>query len=615
MGVAEAKFMRANSLSIFIVGGIVFGSSAAFAQAASPATGGGPDTPQEQVATPKAEAPTEALPPPAANSAAGSGAPSAAPAAPTMVAPPSPNDWKFSWNGYLRAPLRIGEGHRRQCAPGEMPANTNSAQPALGSATCAGPGQSTNTFHSPYVPDDQYLAWTFDRQWEQAWAEVFLSYGNKYVTGTVSLQGYDFTDASLLGNQADPAQFGIAEGWVTITPDLPIDGLRLNWKVGAFWEKFGMAAKYDGGHYDTYMFGRTHQMGESLALQYDMGDWTLKVEHGFGAHLEMAVAGIPIDGDGMAQASVSVPSNTTVSLGASPGFTLLDHVHAGVSYKKMLEINAHYLLAWSQDDREQITNISQPNQGDGSLYVYGAEMRLLGGVFGELYGAYSHIGANNVTQVGPAIEVVHSSGGGGHNGGNGIYENFFNGTGNGSGSIDNVQIGYDFSFGYLARKLKNPNAHFWGDGPDVRLSVFGMFSAVNTNGDKTSTDPFLTDAMGNFRPTGNPNKLKYGADLVVAPIPWMSVGVRGDYVQPDSNDPSESFGVISPRVMIHSKFITHEEITLQYSHYWDGHDVVPQQWLAAVGTKNLQNRGTGFVTTPIFPNDPDVYGIKCSIWW
>jgi hypothetical protein len=601
MGVAEAKFMRANSLSISIVGAIVFGSGAAFAQAASPATGAGPDTPQEAVsAPPKAEAPTEALPPPAANSAAGSGAPSAAPAAPTMVAPPSPNDWKFSWNGYLRAPLRIGEGHRRPCGPMETP-----SQPSTTSAaTCAAPGQSTNTFHTPYVPDDQYLAWTFDRQWEQAWAEVFLSYGNKYVTGTVSLQGYDFTDASLLGNQADPAQFGIAEGWVTMTPDLPIDGLRLNWKVGAFWEKFGMAAKYDGGHYDTYMFGRTHQMGESLTLQYDAGDFTFKVAHGFGAHLEMSVAGIPVDGDSNAQAAISNTQNIT-ALGGSPGFTLLDHVHAGIAYKKILDINAHYLLSWSQDDREQVSPMNNKVAGDGSLYVYGAEARILGGVFGEFYGAYSHIGANNVTQVGPAIEVIHSSGGGGHNAGNGIYENFFNGTGNGSGSIDTVQIGYDFSFGYLWRKLSNPNAHFWGDGPDVRLSVFGMYSAVNTNNDQTSIDPYTG------KPTGNPQKLKYGADLVIAPISWLSIGVRGDYIQPDSNDTSESFGVISPRVMIHSKFITHEEITIQYSHYWDGHDVLPQQYLADIGTKNIN---ASFNPSP-YPNDPDVYGIKCSIWW
>jgi hypothetical protein len=600
--------MRANSLGTFIFTAIVLGSGAAYAQ--DPATRGptGPADDSAQAApkaAPAGEAPTDVLPPPAANATAGSGAATASPPPPSMTAPPSPADWKFSWNGYLRAPLRIGEGHRRPCGPMENP-----VQPTpYSAASCAAPGQSVNTFHSPYVPDDQYLSWTFDRQQEQSWAEIFLSYGNKWVTGTLSLQGYNFGDTNLLGNQADPAQFGIAQGWVTLTPDLPIDGMRLNWKVGAFWEKFGMAGKYDGGHYDTYMFGRTHQIGEALSIQYDVGDFTLKAEHGFGAHTEMVVAGIPVDGDPAAQATLSVPANAgTTPLGGSPGFTLLDHAHIGMSYKKVLDVNAHYLLAWSQDDREQVSNVTFPNQGDGSISVYGAEARILGGVIGEIYGAYSHIDAKNVTQVGPAIEVIHSSGGGGHNAGNGIYENFFAGTGNGSGQIDTVQFGYDMSFGYIWRKIQNGNAHFWGNGTDVRLSLFGMYSAVS------GTDAASTNAFSG-KPTNGAQKLKYGADLVVAPISWLSFGARADYVQPDSTDVSESFGVLSPRIMIHSKFITHEEFTIQYSHYWNGQNVVPQQYLALVGTKNLNNRATGFATNPMYPPDPDVYGIKCTMWW
>ncbi len=447
------------------------------------------------------------------------------------------------------------------------------------------------------------MSWTFDRQWEQAWAEVFLSYGNKYVIGTVSVQGYDFTDASLLGNQADPAQFGLAQGWVTLTPDVPVDGLRLNWKVGAFWEKFGMAGKYDGGHYDTYMFGRTHQIGESLAAQYDVGDFTLKAEHGFGAHLEMVAAGIPVNGNSTAQASISNTSGTLPPLGGSPGFTLLDHAHIGISWKKMLDVNAHYMMAWSQDDREESSG-NDPTATTGSLGVYGIEARLLAGVGGELYAAYSHIDAKNVTQVGPAIEVLHSSGGGGHNAGNGIYENFFNGVGTGTGKIDSAQFAYDFSFGYLWRKIQNPNAHFWGDGTDVRLSLFAMYSAVSGT-DPTSINPF------SLAPTDGTKKLKYGADIVASVLPWLGFGVRADYVQPDSTDTHESFGVVSPRIMIHSKFVTHEEITLQYSHYWDGSDVLAQQYLALVGTKNIN----AAFATPAYPNDADVFGIKCTMWW
>jgi hypothetical protein len=621
--------MRSTKLGFCIVGTLLAVSSSARAQDALPPpstnTGSTSGLPGEQAA-PSGPPTVEALPPPQAGGPSGAEAAAAAGgnmAGAVAAAPkgPLPSDWQFSWHGYFRAPLRIGVGHRTQCAPGMAPSASASGTVYNG-PYCAGPGQSRTTFHSPYVPDDQYLAWTFDRQWEQAWAEIFLSFGNDKVVGTVGIQGYDFTDVGMLGNQASPAQFGIGQGWLTVTPDLPVDGLRLNWKVGAFWEKFGMAGKYDGGHYDTYMFGRTHQIGEALALQYDVGDVTLKVEHGFGAHLEMVPAGIPIGGSQQSLNYTNTAAGNTYPPGASPGFTLVDHVHAGLSYKKWLDINAHYLVAWSQDDREEGTLGSSPTGGatnsidssgrpDGSLSVYGIEARLLGGVFGELYAAYSHIDAHNVTTVGPAIEVIHSSGGGGHNGANGIYENFFNGVGNGDGKIESVQIGYDFSFGYMWRKIAHPNSAFWGDGLDVKLSLFGMYSSVHGT-DSTSMN-LLTGT-----PTSGTQKLKYGADLVANLLPWFGLGVRGDYIQPDSHDVHQSFGVVSPKLIFRTKFITHEEITAQYSHYWTGADVYPQQWLALVGVKNIATPAAPMYTNfagPPFPNDQHVFGIKATMWW
>jgi hypothetical protein len=482
---------------------------------------------------------------------------------------------------------------------------------------CAAPGQSRTTLHSPYVPDDQYLGWTYTRQWEQAWAEVFLSYGNDVVKGTVGIQGYDFTDTSLLGNQASPAQFGIGQGWLTITPRLPISGATLVWKIGAFWEKFGMAGRYDGGPYDTYMFGRTHQMGEALAGQYQTGDFTLKLEHGVGAHLEMVPAGIPLSGSQQSLVYYNSAAMNNYPPGASPGYTLLHHMHAGASYKNTVDVNVHYMTAWSQDDREEGTLGSSPmggktssidssSQPDGSLTVLGAEARLSGGSLGDFYVAYSHIDAKNITTVGPAIEVLHSSGGGGHNGANGIYENFFNGVGNGTGSIDSVQLYYseDVKLGSI----------------DLRLGVFGMYSTVSGT-DATSIN-LLTGV-----PTAGTQKLKYGGDLVVSPLPWLGLGVRGDYVQPDSHDSSESFGVVSPKIVLRTKLMTHEEITIQYSHYWDGVDVLPQQWLAVVGAKNIASKAASTASAafpaggyqnfagPVYPNDTNVFGMKATMWW
>jgi hypothetical protein len=118
--------------------------------------------------------------------------------------------------------------------------------------------------------------------------------------------------------------------------------------------------------------------------------------------------------------------------------------------------------------------------------------------------------------------------------------------------------------------------------------------------------------------TDGTQKLKYGADLVANLLPWLGIGVRGDYVQPDSHDVHESFGVLSPKLIFRTKFITHEEITAQYSHYWNGSDVYPQQWLAVVGVKNIASANApmymNFAGTP-YPNDRDVFGIKATMWW
>jgi hypothetical protein len=572
-------------------------------------------------ASPPAAAPGD-LPPPSADmsGAQGGGQQSSAAAG---------GDWKFSWNGYFRAPLRIGVGSRPACPAGVSPAtqaqkDLTNYQMALGAANmgggnspyngvyCAAPGQSRTSLHSPYIPDDQYLSWNNTRQWEQAWAEVFLSYGNDRIKGTVGLQGYDFTDTSLLGNQASPAQFGFGQAWIRVTPNVPIEGANLVWKVGAFWEKFGMAGRYDGGPYDTYMFGRTHQLGGSLAGQYQAGDLTFKLEHGFGAHLEMVPAGISLSGSQLSLNYLNSGAANNYPPGASPGFTLLHHVHAGVSYKRKLDFNVHYMVAWSQDDRVEGTLGSSPTGGaantvdrspqpDGSITVLGAEARLSAGRFGDLYLAYSHIDAKNVTAVGPAIEVMHSSGGGGHNAGNGIYENFFNSVGDGTGTIDSVQLYYNGRMNI---------------GPvDVKLGLFGMYSTVS------GTDATSVNLLTGIATSGT-QKLKYGADLTANVLPWLGVGVRGDFVQPDSHDSNEAFGVVSPKLVIRTDYVTHEEITFQYSHYWDGTDVLPQQWLALVGAKNIATAAahataggyTNFAGPP-YPNDTNVFGAKVTMWW
>src|SRR6202042_3768476 len=106
----------------------------------------------------------------------------------------------------------------------------------------------------------------------------------------------------------------------------------------------------------------------------------------------------------------------------------------------------------------------------------------------------------------------------------------------GTGSIDSILLQYDYSFGLLVRKLRNPKSGFWGDGPDVTLSIFGMYQSVSST-DTSGTNPLLGDGV---------KKLKWGGDLVYSALSWFGVGVRADLVQPSNLDAHETFGVISP---------------------------------------------------------------------
>jgi hypothetical protein len=554
--------MRAATARFVIVGALVFRSSLALAQGAPASSTSAPESPAPASSPAAGPAPAPAsgpdtLPPPIAGTSTDvereeranlTGTPN-----PTALGGAPGDDFRFSTHGYFRAPLRVGIGKRPACGA------TQKAGTAINGVPCAGPGQSTTNVHSPFLPDDQYLDWRYTRQWEQDWTEVFLNYGNSHVVGTVGFQAYNLTDA---GFNDTNAQLGIAQGFVTVTPDLGLSTVRIKWKVGSFWEKYGQAGKYDAGHYDTYLFGRTHQIGESLAAEADAGDFTFRLTHGIGAKLEQVAAG------------------TAPTVGA-PGFTLLDHAHAGVSYKKTVDANLHYLVSWAQDAR------ATPTTPDGKIAVAGGEVRVTGGVAGEFYAGYSHVSAQNAGAVGPAIEVIHSLGGGGHQTGNGLIDNYLGPctmcapADVGTGSIDTAELAYDYSFGLLYRKLKDPRASFWGDGMDVTLGLFGMYSAVSSK--DTTFDGV--------------KKLKYGADLVFNALSWLGFGARADIVEPTSKDSTQAFWVVSPKILIRTKFLTHELITAQYSHYTYNSGVTPQP----------PNNG--------YPPDEDVFGVKATMWW
>jgi hypothetical protein len=206
----------------------------------------------------------------------------------------------------------------------------------------------------------------------------------------------------------------------------------------------------------------------------------------------------------------------------------------------------------------------QPAGGRGatdpkpSISIWGGDVKLLGGVLGDGYLGYAHLSAQNALYIGDAIETIHSFGGWQ------LHDNYFGvpgGTNAVTGDIDSVEFQYVFSFGQL---FWYPNA-FWGQGPDLIASVFTMFNHVH---------------VPNNPPYDGINKLKFGAEVMYLPLAWFGVGGRYDYVDPDlgkslseraaTGAPTfmDKFQVLSPRLVFRTDFVTHEQILVQYSHYW-----------------------------------------------
>jgi hypothetical protein len=62
------------------------------------------------------------------------------------------------------------------------------------------------------------------------------------------------------------------------------------------------------------------------------------------------------------------------------------------------------------------------------------------------------------------------------------------------------------------------------------------------------------------------------------PLSWLGIGARYDSVRPNLDDAEQSFSVVSPRVVLRSNFVSHEQVLLSYSHYFYGDEARTTQY-------------------------------------
>jgi hypothetical protein len=448
---------------------------------------------------------------------------------------PKTNEWKFDVTGYFRAPLRFSWG-----------------PPTLPDPNGGNPGTQLRT--PPLVPDANYIDWRYTNSLVAPWTELNFHYGNDRAKATIQIASYNLTDA---GYRRLEANLGINQAFLTLTfPKIISEDGHLDLTVGAFTNRYGAAGRYDAGKYETYLFGRTHIAGETLSFNYDVGDWTFAAEDGFGAKLE------PIPFSAAAGSMV-----TTQPWDPYPGpvpqeSTFVHHAHVGAIFQKMLLIGAHYIDVFANDLERAGAFSGMAYQGRMStepkpnVTITGVDLKFLSGFYGDGYVGYAHLSAKNALYLADAIETIHSFGGWQ------LHDNYFGPPGKieeTTGTIDTILFQYVFSFGQFFHR---PRA-FWGDGPDLIASIFGMYNKVSSP----------------LEPTFSHGKLKYGGELAYLPLSWFGFGGRFDEVQPNMDDNTQSFAVLSPRVFLRTAFVTHEQVLVQYSHYFynasAGHSMYP----------------------------------------
>jgi hypothetical protein len=468
------------------------------------------------------------------------------PTAPQVAAPPggmtpaygqqsaTTSDWRFDFHGFLTAPLRVG---------------INTRENATGD-------QSEIVLHAPPVVPDDLETFSHTGVVPKPFVQLNFSIGNSIVTGNVSILARQQNAAS--GFFDVPAQRGINDVFLAIVPQLG-ERLRLDIRVGAFSNRYGVTGEYDEGRYGTPLIARTNGAGENIAARLRLGDdFTLLLEQGIQGQSDKAQSGI-------------IPDNSNDFADPNVGTGFVNHFHAGLGYRNWGTLGAHYMTAWSQDERA--TGTLAP---DGRINILAADLRLTLGRFGHFYTAVSHTDAEHARTVGRIVEVLNTRGG------PGLIENYLGEASGGNGSLLTIGAQYDLSIG----RLVSYPVPFSGDGPDVFVSAFGMQTLVQ------SDDPAFDDVT----------KYKWGVEATYSLLSWLAASARYDQVVPNADEQRYSFAVVSPRVIFRTDWQATNQVVLQYSHWFNG---------------SLTTVRTGYPPredVTAIP-DEDMVSLSASMWW
>ena len=356
--------------------------------------------------------------------------------APSFGAPVDRDAWVFRLGGRISGFEQVGVGRTPQDGI---------------------PGQSGTILHTPALTVGKMPFWA------GAGGTLNFQYGNQTIMAFASLE------ASMAGQEYDGyynSQIGprIRTAYLAATP-APIGDTRLRFQFGAFPANYGAPGQWGWGIFGPVL--AIHGYGGTATANLDLGPRTQ-------LYLEYGVAAVPEVDEAFARGTYTDWPESGLS-------TIVNHVHAGISFDNKYFAKVHLAQANGRDLRRWLDSAMNVTPQDGHMQVAALELRWVNDPYGQL----------GVTPVYWNFDKAVSLHGGiwwgldWTAGGREMSRKFLGSQSNGTGQIVAVSAEYDFS---LSRILRYPDA-FDGNGRDLRVALaflpFWTVASADANYDNT----------------------------------------------------------------------------------------------------------------------------------
>jgi hypothetical protein len=472
--------------------------------------------------------------------------------APVFGSHPPDSGFRFEVHGYINLPLRVG----------------------IGSRPNPGPGQNSTTLHGdPVLPGASYGWFDMTPTMPYPYAQSTFVIGNDVVKATASLGAWNISESMTASTYfQNPAQQWFAQGFVDYTPKTGPISVKI--RAGAYPERYGSMGQYDVGAYAAPLIAYVRGAGATATVVFPFEyDLDLKLEAGFKGDLNHPPTGL-----------APSPSNNFAS--ASQGATFAGHAHASLTYQQLATLSLHYIGGFEHDDR--VDNFDDPSttqtneaidRADSRLDVVGTDLTVNGGRFGYFYLGAVKSNFHSIEHINDLVQILNTGSG------KLLMQRYLGQQGHGNGGLLLLGTQYTVSLGTL---LRYPT-EFWGEGPDLLVSVFGML------GSTSSDDPTFDGRK----------MLKYGTELTYSVLPWLAVSGRVDHVVPNTGDMQQSFVVFSPKLVFRN----------DWQGSWRGGTLSLQYSAYGLGSHVIVNGDTRLMNNPSGRPDTQMVAIFATLSW